>query len=199
MKKIALIALTTLALTACEKTDFEKAYRDPSKISVSTVEKQFTGFLNANKWYVLPDYWNYFVVLRPTINRYNQAVGWVNADNQYIPGGGLISDRWNNFYSTIAQYREMEKIYNGLSAEDQALRRIYKITSTVYLYDHVQKNVDLHGDMPFATAGLLSTKGGIIITHMLLTMLPMLFIPRYWTNLKDLQTSLIPSASTRVF
>lgn len=160
MKKIALIALTTLGLTACEKSDFEKAYPDPSKISAATVEKQFTGFLNASKWYVLPDYWNYFVVVRPTLNRYNQAVGWVNADNQYIPGGGLISDRWNNFYGTIAQYREMEKIYNALSADDQALRRIYKITSTIYLYDHVQKNVDLHGDIPLATAGLLSTKGG---------------------------------------
>ncbi len=160
MKKIAIVALLTLGLTACEKTDFEKAYTDPSKISASTVEKQFTGFLNSNKWYVLPDYWNYFVVLRPTLNRFNQAVGWVNVDNQYVPGGGLISDRWNNFYGFIAQYRELEKIYNSLSSDDQTLRRIYKISSTIYLYDHVQKNVDLHGDIPLSTAGLLSTKGG---------------------------------------
>lgn len=160
MKRIIILALFVLGVTACEKADFEKAYPDPSKISASTVEKQFTGFLNANKWYVLPDYWNYFVVLRPTLNRFNQAVGWVNVDNQYVPGGGLISDRWNTFYGFVAQYREMDKIYNSLSAEDQTLRRIYKITSTIYFYDHVQKNVDLHGDIPLSTAGLLSTNGG---------------------------------------
>jgi len=162
MKKSLIILSMTLSLglVSCEKSEFEQSYPDPSKISVSTVEKQFTGFLNSNKWYVLPDYWNYFVVVRPTLNRYNQAVGWANAINQYVPGGGLISDRWNTFYSFVAQYRELEKIYNGMSSDDQSLRRIYKIASTIYFYDHVQKNIDLHGDIPLSTAGLLSTNGG---------------------------------------
>lgn len=162
MKKIVVLLTVafTLVLGACQKSDFEAAYPDPSKISATTVEKQFTGFLNANKWYVLPDYWNYFVVLRTTLNRYNQAVGWANSANQYIPGAAGVNDRWNNYYNFLAQYREMEKVYGKLSTEDQADRRIYLITSTIYFYDHTQKVVDLHGDMPLSEAGKLSINGG---------------------------------------
>lgn len=162
MKKIYLIVAVaiTLAFAACQKADFVEAYPDPSKISNTTVEKQFTGFLNANKWYVLPDYWNYFVVLRTTINRYNQAVGWANGANQYIPGAAGVNDRWNNFYSFVAQYREMEKVYGKLGANDQTDRRIYMITAAIYFYDHAQKVVDLHGDIPLTEAGKLSINGG---------------------------------------
>lgn len=161
MKKIFLILLSSaLLLGACKKTDFEDSYSDPSKISTSTVEKQFTGFLVSNKGYVLPDYWNYFVVLRTTINHYNQAVGFVNANAQYVPGAAGIGDRWNAFYNFLAQYRELEKVYAGLSSDDQADRRVYMIAATIYLYDHTQKVVDLHGDIPWSAAGKLSANGG---------------------------------------
>jgi hypothetical protein len=71
MKKIFIITLTVMfALTSCQKQDFEESYSDPSKISESSLEKQFTGILVANREYVIPSYWNYFVVLRPTVNRY---------------------------------------------------------------------------------------------------------------------------------
>jgi tetratricopeptide (TPR) repeat protein len=161
MKKILMLTMASLLIfTACDKQDFEESYANPSKISTSSVEKQFTGFLIANREYVIPSYWNYFVVLRTTVNRYTQAVGWVNATAQYVPGGGLISNRWDNYYSFLAQYREFEKIYSGLSASDQADRRIYMIAATIYLYDHTQKVVDLHGDIPFSQAGMLSFNGG---------------------------------------
>lgn len=162
MNKIFLIFTVafTLILGSCQKSDFEEAYPDPSKISTSSVEKQFTGFLNANKWYVLPDYWNYFVVLRTTLNRYNQAVGWANGANQYIPGAAGVNDRWNNYYSFLAQYRELEKINDKLSSEDKADRRIFMIAATIYLYDHTQKIIDLHGDIPLIDAGKLSINGG---------------------------------------
>lgn len=71
MKKLLFIfsILLTLVVSSCQLSDFESAYPNPAKISNTTVEKQVTGFLNANERYVLPDYWNYFVVLRPTLNR----------------------------------------------------------------------------------------------------------------------------------
>lgn len=149
-----------LAFTACDTEDFEASYANPSKISTSSVEKQFTGFMVANREYVIPGYWNYFVVLRTTVNRYTQAVGWVNTTAQYVPGAGLISNRWDNYYNFLAQYRELEKIYSGLSASDQTDRRIFMIAATIYLYDHTQKVVDLHGDIPFSKAGMLSFNGG---------------------------------------
>lgn len=162
MKKILFILSMACSMTfvACQKSDFEESYADPSKISVTTVEKQFTGFLGSNKSYVLPDYWNYFVVLRTTLNHYTQAVGWENSPNQYIPGAAGISDRWTNYYNFLAQYREFEKVYAKATATEQTDKRIYKIASTIYFYDHTQKVVDLHGDIPFSMAGLLSVNGG---------------------------------------
>lgn len=148
------------SFASCTEEDFEESYADPSKVSVSSVEKQFAGFLQANREYVVPSYWNYFVVLRTTVNRYTQAVGWANSTAQYVPGAGLISNRWDNYYNFLAQYREFEKIYNALPADDQAARRIFMIAATIYLYDHTQKVVDLHGDIPFTEAGKLSLNGG---------------------------------------
>ncbi|MFN4147221.1 MAG: SusD/RagB family nutrient-binding outer membrane lipoprotein [Runella sp.] len=149
-----------LTVASCQKSDFERAYTDPSKIAQTSVEKQFTGFLQANQEYVIPSYWHYFVVLRPTLNRFTQSVGWVTAENQYVPGGALTNDRWANFYNFLAQYRELEKVMGALPEASKTDYRIYTITSTVYLYDHTQKVIDLHGDIPFSEAGKLSTNGG---------------------------------------
>ena len=162
MKKILyIVALSSLVgLGSCSKTDFSDAYTDPSKISKSSVEKQFAGALNSSMSSVLPSYWNYFVILRTTLQYYNQAVGWVNYTGQYSPGSAAVTDRWNSYYSFVAQYREMEKIYNALPADDQELYKIFMLSAKIYFYDHTQKTVDLHGDIPWSKAGMLSTNGG---------------------------------------
>jgi len=162
MKKILIIIAAALLVvgTACTKADFEDAYPDPSKISTTTVEKQYSGFLSSNREYVLPYYWNYFVVLRTTLTRYTQAVGWVNASGQYVPGEAGIGAYWGTYYTLMAQYRELEKVYAATPADDQAAKRIYMLSATIFLYDHTQKLVDLHGDIPFSEAGMLSTNGG---------------------------------------
>lgn len=161
MKKIFLILISAmLVVSACTTTDFEDAYPDPSKINVSTVEKQFAGMIYTNREYVVPSYWNYFVIHRITTNRYTQAIGWINTTNQYVPGGAAINDRWNNFYSFVAQYRQMENIYNALPDAEKADRRIYMIAATIYMYDALQKVVDLHGDVPFTEAGKIIANGG---------------------------------------
>ena len=162
MKKLSIILgiVMATAISGCTEADFSENYANPSKVSTATVEKQFAGMLVANREYVLPAYWNYFVVLRTTLTRYTQAVGWVNTSNQYVPGEAGIGGRWGNYYDFLAQYRELEKIYNNLSPEDQADLRVYMLTATIYLYDHTQRVVDLHGDIPFSEAGRLSQNGG---------------------------------------
>ena len=152
--------MLTVSISACNKKDFEESYADPSKISVTSVEKQYAGFLVSNREYVMPDYWNYFVVLRTTLTRYTQAVGWVNSPNQYVPGAAGITSRWENYFNFLTQFRELENIYSKLSAEEQKDLRIYMLTATIYFYDHTQKVVDLHGDIPWSEAGKLSSKGG---------------------------------------
>ena len=162
MKKLLIIATISfgLTVTSCQKSDFEDAYTDPAKISQSTVEKQFAGFIYTTRDAVVPSYWNYFVINRITFNRYSQVVGWVNAENQYVPGSAAVGDRWTNFYKSLAQFREIEKIYAGLSDVEKKDRRIYIIAATTFLYDQLHKVVDIHGDIPFSEAGMLSPKGG---------------------------------------
>jgi hypothetical protein len=171
MNKILLytVAVVSIGFTACKKKDFEEAYTDPGKVQTSTVEKQFTGTLVSRMWtnadkgnhgYIVPQYWNYFVILRTTLLHYTQAVGWENYDNQYVPGAAAIGDNWKDYYYFLAQYRELQMIYSKLSATDQTAYRIYMIAAAIFLYDQTQKMIDLHGDIPFAEAGLLSANGG---------------------------------------
>lgn len=152
--------MLTVVAASCQISDFEENYADPSKISVSSIEKQFTGFMIANRAYVLPSYDNYFISLRITLNRFTHSIGWVNGENQYVPGSAAINNRWSNYYQFLAQYRELEKIYAGLSSVQQTEYRLFMIAAATYFYDHTQKIVDLHGDIPWSKAGMLSTNGG---------------------------------------
>lgn len=171
MKKILLITVAVIAIgfTACKKSDFEDSYANPSRVATASVEKQFAGVLTSYTWansdkgqhgYVVPNYWNYFVVLRTTLLHYTQAVGWENADNQYVPGAASIGDHWKDYYYFLAQYRELETIYSKLTASDQAANRIYMIAATIFFYDQTQKMIDLHGDIPWSEAGKLAANGG---------------------------------------
>jgi hypothetical protein len=164
MKKILSIIATAIIpmvlVVSCKKSSFEDAYKDPSKVSTSTVEKQFSGMLFSNREYVIPSYWNYFVILKNTALHYTQAVGWANSPGQYVPGGAAITDRWNNYYTMLAQYRELQKINGALTAAEQAEKRIFMIAAAIYFYDQTQKVVDLHGDIPWSQAGMLSANGG---------------------------------------
>lgn len=152
--------LLVILFAACKKADFADAYKAPDGIEQTTVEKQYAGFLGSNLEYVVPNYWNYFVVLRTTLKPYTQSVGYINAPNQYLPGQAAIGARWGSYYQALAQYREMEKVYNTLGDAKKKELRIFVITGGIYLYDFTAQLVDLHGDIPFSKAGLLSANGG---------------------------------------
>ena len=162
MKKIFLITALIIAtgITSCKKSQLSDAYVNPATAHSTTIEKQYAGFLSSDLDYVMYRYWNYFVVLQNTALHYTQAVGWQNAPGQYIPGAASITDRWNNFYTFLAQYKEFLNVYSKQSATDQKNKRIYLISATIHFYDQTQKVVDLHGDIPWSEAGLLSTNGG---------------------------------------
>ena len=48
--KLMLLSLIVV-ISSCKKSDFAGSYADPSKISVSTIEKQYAGFLKSNSDY----------------------------------------------------------------------------------------------------------------------------------------------------
>lgn len=145
---------------SCSESEFAERYPDPSKLAVTTVEKQYAGFLGSAKDYILPKYRNYFVSLRPSIFHYTQVTGWPNDQGQYVPGSSGIEDVWFNYYNVLAQYRELQRVNNAATAEEQKNKRIFLLTATIYLYDYTQRMVDLHGDIPFLKAGMLTTNGG---------------------------------------
>lgn len=162
MKKIFLIIgiASAVMVSSCSKSQLEDDYTDPAKVASTNVERQFAGFLGANRDFVMYKYWNYFVVLQNTLLPWTQTVGMINAPGRYIPGAAAIGDRWSNYYAFLAQYKDLLKVYNALSTEEQQTNRMFIIAATIYFYDHSQKVVDLHGNIPWSEAGLLGTYGG---------------------------------------
>ncbi len=163
MKRTSIILVAAgllLGTQACEESAFTERYADPAKIAQTTVEKQYTGFLNSNMDYVLPAYRNYFVTLRTSINRFVQNTGWPDESGQFVPGSAGVEDVWFNYYNFLAQYRELQKVHATLAPEQQAGRRVFMLTATVYLYDYTHRMVDLFGAIPFSEAGMLSKNVG---------------------------------------
>ena len=117
-----LIAGLLLGTMSCQESEFTERYADPAKIAVTTVEKQYSGFLYSNVEYVLPAYTNYFVALRTSINHYVQATGWPNESGQYVPGSSGVESVWYNYYGFLAQYRELQKVYAALAPEQMCIR-----------------------------------------------------------------------------
>ncbi len=143
--------------TSCQKSAFDDYYRDPSKVTEATVERQFSGMIYSYRQLIVPDYGNLFVTLRPTIFRYLHISGWVNEANHLVPGGAAIEDRWTRYYEGLAQFKELENIYRKSVAVEQEEKRIFYLAAKVLFYDQTQQTVDLHGDIPWTEAGLLNT------------------------------------------
>lgn len=158
--KYLTLLLLTFILWSCNEDQFSENYPDPSKIANTTIERQYTGMQVAGIDYIVPAYWNYFVVLRITLNPWTQSIGWINTPNQYIPGSAASDAVWSNYYNILSQYREFQKVWNTASAQQQNDRKIFNLTATAYLYYETQRIVDLFGSIPFFTAGMLSTNGG---------------------------------------
>lgn len=162
MKKIY-ITLSVIFLVfvfSCTKKQLADAYPNPSTLKGATIENQFAGALSSNLDYVMYKYWNYFVILQNTALPWTQAVGMMNSPGRYVPGAAAISDRWSNFYNFLGQYKEFLNVYSKATDQEKKDKRIYVILATIYFYDQTQKVVDLHGDIPWSQAGLLSTNGG---------------------------------------
>ena len=162
-KIMVLVGLCTAALTtniSCKKSSFDELYRDPSKVTETTVEKQFSGLQFTYRELVVPTYRNYFVTLAPTIHRYIQTVGWTNSENHLLPGAAAITDRWERYYQGLAQFRELEKVYNASVDVEKADKKIFLLAAKIFFYDQTQQQVDLHGSIPWTEAGKLSTNGG---------------------------------------
>ena len=157
---VGLCAASLTTITSCKKESFDDVYRDPSKVTSSTIEKQFSGLQFTYRELVIPTYRNYFVTLAPTIHRYIQTIGWTNTNNQLNPGAAAIIDRWDRYYQGLGQFRELEKVYNTIPDAEKNEKKIFMLAAKIFFYDQTQQHVDLHGSVPWSDAGKLSTNGG---------------------------------------
>lgn len=160
MKKYILIlglCATSVMYSSCKKSSFDELYRDPSKVTEATVERQFTGMIYSYRQLMVPDYRNIFVTLRPTLFRYMHVTGWINESNHLLPGAAAIEDRWTRYYEGLAQYKELENIYNKSIDVEKEEKKIFFLAAQMLFFDQTQQTVDLHGDIPWSQAGLLSS------------------------------------------
>ena len=160
IKRIFIYVALIGCFASCTVEDFEDNYTDPSKLAETTVGKQFSGMMYSNRLFVLPGYRDFFVVRKITSNRYSQVVGWVNEENQYVPGSAAVEERWSVYYNFMQQYREIQKVYSNLSDQEKEDNRVFMIAAATYFYDRTQRMVDLYGDIPWSEAGMLSINGG---------------------------------------
>lgn len=164
MKYIASLAAgctALLGLAACSDSDFTERYDDPSKTSTVTCEKLMTGVFKTADDYTSPRYYRLWTFDNGLIGRYAQTTGFTNGDGRYVAGDSYISDRWDNFYKVLAQYRVLEKTFDDLPETEQYDYEVFKTLSRIHLYDHMQQLIDMWGDIPYSEAGYLGITGDV--------------------------------------
>lgn len=166
MKKIIIhIFLIVIAagtiFSSCKKSDFSNNYYNPDQSVTANIPSLYAGMFNNAR--VIPRYWNLYTFLIPMMGTYSQTSGYTNANRVYEQATNYTQNRWDDYYTGVmAPYREMEKLYNGLT--DSAQKRGYQMfleTERVFVYDQTAQMVDYYGDIPFSTAGQLNSTGKI--------------------------------------
>lgn len=172
MKKLSIFAIGMLMVagfTSCSESSYDDIYPDPSKSSTASCASLMTGtFYNHNNpnnfqasvhEYTYNSYWRLYT-WENAFGRFAQTIGYQNeSGSMYYLSDSYANNRWDYFYRMLAQYRQLENLYDKESAENQAQDRIFKDCAEVFVYDHLSQCVDVFGDMPFSEAGFLGVTG----------------------------------------
>ena len=170
MKKIFAITLCLTALVSvfsCTKKDFDDRYYDPSKTTTVTCDKLMSGVFYVGcdqyKSFGYNTYWRLYT-WEGFFAQLNQQKGFNNnSGGVYYIQDGWATDRWNNFYQTLAQFRLLEDTYE--KSEDQTGDKIFKDLAEVFLYDQLAQVVDVFGPVPFTEAGYLAITGDLASSY----------------------------------
>lgn len=169
MKKIFSIALglaiVGALLSSCSKNAFEEKFYDPSKTTSVTCDKLMTGMfyvsIDVYKSYGYTAYWRLYT-WEHHFAQLTQAIGYVhNSGSDYDIADSYATDRWNNFYELLANFRRMQYTYDNESEADQAKDKIFLLISEAFLYDNLAQIVDVFGPVPFTKAGYLGITGSL--------------------------------------
>lgn len=134
----------------------EDNFIDPSKTTTTSTEFLMTGVFERAKNYYMPYYQRHFVFSNVSVGLYSQTKGWQNDTKQYL-AGSAAEGKWNNYYETLLQFRELEDVYATKGDEN---KRIFLLAAKIFMYDQTQHMVDIWGDIPWSEAGKLKSSGG---------------------------------------
>jgi len=170
MKKniLAILMLAPILgfVAACKKSQFSDRFVNPEKTTNGTIDGLYTGLFNNRR--IVPDYWNLYTFVTGQLATYTQTLGIVTVNKMYEQPAGFAEDRWDDFYASpgnnwtgpLANYREIEKLYNELPSDaEKTGYLLFLETSRIFLYDYTAQQVDLWGDIPFSEAGSLNASG----------------------------------------
>lgn len=169
MKKILSLAMGVVAamsISSCSDEAYTEKYNDPSKATTVSCDKLFTGVVWTGRTYGMQTYWGLCTFQLPQIGSYSQIGTHFVYDEgtDYAGTGSYVSygnDRWKNFYETLAQYKLMRHTFNALTTEEQAANQLYMDCATVWMYDQLEKAIDLWGDIPFINACNIQITGNL--------------------------------------
>lgn len=159
------VALLTIAILVSCQDKLEEQYLNPEKTTEASIGKFFTRMLDNRR--VRADYWNIrtFLVMHPAV--YTNTVSYLNTTKRYQQQLSYLDDFWKDFYTPngtgaggiMPHMREIEKAYEGMSAEEQASNDPYLHAARIVFYDQTAQMVDLWGDIPYFDAGSLNLNG----------------------------------------
>ncbi|WP_440133602.1 SusD/RagB family nutrient-binding outer membrane lipoprotein [Chitinophaga sancti] len=167
MKRLFIIfAFLAAAFSSCKKS-LEENYMNPELTTSGSLGKLLSGmYLNKR---IHPSYWDWYTFVMPTTGAFSQTVALSPGAQMYVPSTSYTENRWVDYYDgatgtdynysgpgIMSNYREMETVYNAMSAEDQQTGLIFLKVAQVILYDQTSQMIDLWGDIPFSASNSLN-------------------------------------------
>ena len=170
MKKIFALTLgitVLVSLFSCSQKDFDDRYYNPSKTTTVTCDKLLSGVLYAGceqyKSFGYNTYWRLYT-WEGFFAQLTQQRGFTNnSGGVYFLQDGWATDRWNNFYETLAQFRLLQKTYED--SADQDTDGIFVACAEVFVIDQLSQLVDVFGPVPYSKAGYLGITGDLASSY----------------------------------
>ena len=157
MKKIFALTLgltVLMSLFSCSKEDFDSKYYNPSKTTTVTCDKLLSGVLYVGceqyKSFGYNTYWRLYT-WEGFFAQLTQQRGFNNnSGGVYFIQDGWATDRWNNFYETLAQFRLLQDTYE--KSADQETDGIFVACAEVFVLDQLSQLVAVFGPVPYSKA-----------------------------------------------
>lgn len=160
---ITSMLLAVLVCTVgCTDADFDSKYTDPSKVNDATVGNLMTGVFLKAKEYSCYDYGRFFGLEPSFIGKCAQTYGYRREGDMYSPGYAPgVDSQWNNVYSCMMQFKELERLFQAEAPEKQAQDEAFYLAAKVHFYDFFSATCNIYGDMPFTKACTLPMTGNV--------------------------------------